>query len=82
MGIENVNSVLERLGSTEGTTLAINREDDGKFQVTSMLWEAPKVILKDELLEIRNVALKYRDRIDRSKIPCLSYWSRDLEPDG
>jgi UDP-sulfoquinovose synthase len=34
------------------------------------------------LLEIRDIALRYRGRIDKSKIPCLSYWSRELEPNG
>ena len=47
--------VLERLGTTESTTLALTREAGGKIRVTSLLWPEPKVILKDEVLEIRNV---------------------------
>jgi len=47
--------VLERLGTTESTTLTIKREDGGKIRVTSLLWPEPKVILKGEVLEVRNV---------------------------
>ena len=31
-------TVLERLGATESTTLAIKREDGGKIRVTSLLY--------------------------------------------
>jgi hypothetical protein len=48
-------TVLGKLGTTESTTLAIKREDGGKVRVTSLLWPEPKVILKGEVLEIRNV---------------------------
>jgi hypothetical protein len=48
-------NVLEKLGTTESSTLALTRETDGKIRVTSLLWEAPKVILRNEVLEIRNV---------------------------
>jgi hypothetical protein len=33
-------NVLEKLGTTESTTLALARETDGKIRVTSLLWEA------------------------------------------
>jgi hypothetical protein len=46
---------LERLGTTESTTLLLKREDGGKIGVASMLWEDAEVILKGEVLEIRNV---------------------------
>jgi hypothetical protein len=46
---------LERPGTTESTTLALKREDGDKIRVTSLLWAAPKVILKGEVLEARNV---------------------------
>ena len=35
--------------------MAFKREDGGKVRVTSLLWEALKVILKGEVLEVRNV---------------------------
>jgi len=55
MRVENVEKVLERLGTTDGVTLAIRRETDGKMRVTSTLWEDAKVFKRDEVLEVRNV---------------------------
>jgi hypothetical protein len=43
--------VLEKLGSTESTTLVFKCEDDGKIRVASLLWETAKVILPGEVLE-------------------------------
>jgi hypothetical protein len=48
-------NVLEKLGTTETTTLNVRREEGGKIRVASLLWEAPKVILRGEVLEVRNV---------------------------
>jgi hypothetical protein len=53
-------NVLERLGTTESTTLALKREDGGKIRVTSLLWESPKVILRGEVLEVCNVDARLR----------------------
>jgi hypothetical protein len=43
-------NVLERLGITENITITITitikREEGGKIRVTSLLWEAPKVLLR------------------------------------
>jgi hypothetical protein len=50
-----VERVLEKLGTTESTTLNFRHEEGGKIRVTSLLWETPKVILPGEVLEIRNV---------------------------
>jgi hypothetical protein len=50
----SVEKVIERLGTAEGT-LSVSREVGGKIRVTSLLWPEAKVILKDEVLEIRNV---------------------------
>ncbi len=47
--------VLEKLATTEKTTIAIAREVGGKIRVTSGAWDNEKVILKDEVLEVRNV---------------------------
>ena len=44
--------VLEKLATTESTTLALKREDGGKIRVASLLWGAPKVILRDDVLKI------------------------------
>ena len=62
MRVDKPEKVLERLGTTESTTLTLKREDGGKIRVTSLLWESPEllwespeVILRDELLEVRNM---------------------------
>jgi hypothetical protein len=47
--------ILEKLGTTEGTTISVSRETDGKIRITSQPWPEPKVILKGEVLEFRNV---------------------------
>jgi hypothetical protein len=48
-------SVLEKLGTTESVSLILKRDEGGKIRVSSHLWEDAKVILKSEVLEIRNV---------------------------
>jgi hypothetical protein len=53
--VDIAESVLEKLGTTESTTLALKREVGGKIRVASLLWETPKVILPGEVLEVRNV---------------------------
>ncbi|WP_444929108.1 NAD-dependent epimerase/dehydratase family protein [Microbulbifer sp. SSSA002] len=41
-------------------------------------WEP--VLIKDSLLqEITDITMHYRDRADYSKIPCVSYWTRNHE---
>jgi hypothetical protein len=36
---DQMETVLEKLGTTESTTLALKREEGGKIRVTSLLWE-------------------------------------------
>jgi hypothetical protein len=54
-GTDMTNSVVERMGTTESVSLILKREDGGKIRVTSQLWPEAKVILKGEVLEVRNV---------------------------
>jgi hypothetical protein len=54
-GVDIVEKVLERAGTTESTALSLKREDGDKIRVTSFLWEAPKVILRGEVPEVGNV---------------------------
>jgi hypothetical protein len=44
MSPEMVEKVLERLGTTDGTTLVLKREAEGKIRVTSTPWEEVKVL--------------------------------------
>jgi hypothetical protein len=53
--VDSLEKVLEKLATTEKTTIAIAREVGGKIRVTSGSWEGEKVILKDQALEVRNV---------------------------
>jgi hypothetical protein len=69
--------VLERLGTTESTTLTVSREAGGKVRITSLLWPEPKVLLRDEVLEIRNV--EGRLHIAR-KVRFHDEWDPKVEP--
>ena len=53
--VDSLEKVLEKLATTEKTTIAIAREVGGKIRVTSGSWDGEKVILMDEVLEVRNV---------------------------
>ena len=72
-----MDKVLERLGTTESTTLALKRENGGKIRVTSLLWESQKVILRGEVLGVRNVD----GRLNIARKPrCPDEWDVPLEP--
>jgi hypothetical protein len=53
--VDSLEKVLEKLATTEKTTIAIAREVGGKVRVTSGSWDGEKVILKGQVLEVRNV---------------------------
>jgi hypothetical protein len=53
--VDIVQKVLDRLPTSEKTTIVISRDHDGKMRVTSGRWDGEKVILKDQVLEVRNV---------------------------
>jgi hypothetical protein len=55
MGPVTLEKVLEKLAVTDKTTLAIEKAPEGKIRVTSNAWASEKVILKGEVLEVRNV---------------------------
>jgi hypothetical protein len=59
-GPDTLEKVLERLATTEKSTLVIERAPEGKVRVTSGSWDGEKVILKDQVLEIRNVEGRLR----------------------
>ena len=54
-GPEKLEKVLEKLATTDKTTLACERLPEGKIRVTSSAWADEKVILKGQVLEVRNV---------------------------
>jgi hypothetical protein len=55
MGPDSLEKVLDTLAVTDKATLVFERQPDGKILVTSGSWDGEKVILKDQVLEIRNV---------------------------
>jgi hypothetical protein len=46
--------VLERLATSDRTTIVIEKQPEGKMQVTSGSWDSEKVFLKDQVLEVRH----------------------------
>jgi hypothetical protein len=48
--------VLDVLALTEDTVLVVTRLPEGKFKVTSKSWDAEKVVLPDQVLELRMLA--------------------------
>jgi hypothetical protein len=55
MRVDEREKILERLATSEKTTIVVERAPDGKMRVISGPWDGEKVILKDQVLEIRNV---------------------------
>jgi hypothetical protein len=47
--------VLEKLATSDKVTIVIERQPNGKMRVTSGSWVGEKVILRDQVLEVRNV---------------------------
>jgi hypothetical protein len=47
--------VLEKLATSDKIGIIIERQPDGKMRVTSASWDGEKVILRDQVLEVRNV---------------------------
>jgi hypothetical protein len=52
---DTLEKVLERLATTDKSTIVIERQPDGKMRVTSGSWDGEKVFLRDRVLEVRNV---------------------------
>jgi hypothetical protein len=82
-----VEKVLEKLGTTESTTIVPCRvKRTGKIRIASQLWETPKVILKGEMLEIRNVEgrlhIARKPRFHDEWDPKVEPSSRRLAPAG
>ncbi|MGB9391918.1 MAG: hypothetical protein WCB70_18300, partial [Xanthobacteraceae bacterium] len=55
MGPDKLEKVLERSATTDKATLVCEKAPEGKVRVTSSAWASEKVILKGEVLEVRNV---------------------------
>jgi hypothetical protein len=55
MRTDTAEKVLEKLATSDKATIVIERQSDGKMRVTSGSWDGEKVILRDQVLEVRNV---------------------------
>jgi hypothetical protein len=53
--VDSLEKVLEKLAVSEKLSLVLAREEGGKIRVTSGSWDGEKVILKGQVLEVRNV---------------------------
>jgi hypothetical protein len=56
MRTDTAEKVLEKLATSDKTTIVIERLPDGKMLVTSGSCDREKLILRDQALELRNVA--------------------------
>jgi hypothetical protein len=46
--------VLERLATSDKTTIVVERQPDGKMRITSGSWDGEKIFLKDQVLVVRH----------------------------
>jgi hypothetical protein len=47
--------VLEKLATSDNASIVVERQTNGKMRVTSGSWDGEKVILRDQVLEVRKV---------------------------
>ncbi len=47
--------MIEHIATSDRVTLVIERQHDGKMQVTSNSWDHERVFLRNQVLEVRNV---------------------------
>jgi hypothetical protein len=70
--------VLERLATSDKTTIVIEKQRDGKMSVTSGSWDGEKIFLKDQVLEVRHAVADTRLHVSR-KTKAPNDWDRPYE---
>jgi hypothetical protein len=55
MQVEKLEKVLEKLATSDKTTIVIERLTDGKMRVTSGSWDGERSFFRDQMLEVRVV---------------------------
>ena len=55
MAPDSTEKVLEKLATSDKVTIVVERLFNGNMRVTSGSWDNEKVILRDRVLEVRNV---------------------------
>ena len=53
MLLELPEKVLEKLATSDRITMVVAREPDRKMRVTSTSWDGEKVLMRDQVLEVR-----------------------------
>jgi hypothetical protein len=67
MLLENPEKVLEKLATSDRITIVIERQPDGKMRVTSTSWDGERVLMRDQVLEVRNATGDGRLHIARKE---------------
>jgi hypothetical protein len=78
MRTDSPEKVLEKLATSDKATIVVERLTDRKMRVTSGSWDGEKVILRDQVLEVRNVDGRLRVA-RKGRRP--DEWDPPIEPD-
>jgi hypothetical protein len=57
--------VLERLATSDKTTIVIEKQPDGKMRITSGSWDGEKIFLKDQVIAVRHAKADGRQHVAR-----------------
>jgi hypothetical protein len=79
MLLENPEKVLEKLATSDRITIVIERQPDGKMRVTSTSWDGERVLMRDQVLEVRNATGDSRLHIAR-KVKRHDDWDPPIAP--
>ena len=79
MRVELGEKVIEKLATSDRITIVIDRQPDGKMRVTSGSWDGEKVILRDQVLEVRYATSESRLHVSR-KLKRHDDWDPLFEP--
>jgi hypothetical protein len=60
--------VLERLATSDKTTIVIEKQPDGKMRLTSGSWDGEKVFLKGQVLKVWHANADARLRFDQKVV--------------
>ena len=67
------------LATSDRITIVIERQPDCKMRVTSASWDGEKVLMRDQVLEVRNATSDGRLHIAR-KVKRHDDWDQPFEP--
>jgi len=81
---EKIDPVLEVLAYSDDTQVVLSKLTDGKFKATSKSWDEGKVILPDQVLEVRLVdgRLRIARKDKRRDMGDLRRRTEEAPPEG